>query len=870
MQQYVDIKAQHPDVLLFYRMGDFYELFFDDAHRAHRLLDITLTARGQSAGAPIPMAGVPAHAADTYLARLLKLGESVAVCEQIGDPATSKGPVARKVTRVLTPGTVTDEALLEERRDNLLCAIGSDGTRFGLASLDMTTGDFCVQELDNEETMLAELVRLNPVELLLSETHRNLVQTINDAPGLAPLTQQRPPWHFDSFSAERMLCEHFETRSLDGYGVTGCELAVGAAGCILNYTNETQRGALPHVRSLRQEFHDDAIRLDPTSRRNLELVESITGDPRHTLLGLIDRTCTPMGSRTLRRWLGRPLRDQSSLRERHHLVGAMAESKSYPTVRERLRGIGDIERILTRVALGSARPRDLAQLDFALHTLPALHAVLISLDSPLAPMLIERLGEFRELSAYLSSAIIESPPVLIRDGGVIAPGFDAELDELRGLVENADNLLAELEARERERTGVATLKVGYNRVHGYYIELSRVNSDRAPLEYTRRQTLKGSERYITEELKTFEDRILNARENALVREKTLYESVIREVQDALVPLRESAGALAELDVLANLAERAEALGLNAPVLTSEPGIRIRDGRHPVVEDVQDAPFVPNDLRFTGERRMLIITGPNMGGKSTYMRQVALIAVLAHIGSFVPASEAVLGPIDQIFTRIGAADDLAGGRSTFMVEMTETANILHNATPNSLVLMDEIGRGTSTYDGLALAWASAAHLAHRTRALTLFATHYFELTSLPERYPGVANVHLTAIEHEHRIVFLHAVEPGPASRSYGLQVAALAGIPATVLEQAREILETLEGLRQDGTDTALGGQLGLFSSSPTPPPDAESPGKPTSEPTSEPTTSLLECALKTIDPDQLSPREALDALYELKQLLDDFD
>ena len=866
MQQYVDIKAQHPDVLLFYRMGDFYELFFDDAHRAHRLLDITLTARGQSAGAPIPMAGVPAHAADTYLARLLKLGESVAVCEQIGDPATSKGPVARKVTRVLTPGTVTDEALLEERRDNLLCAIASDGARFGLASLDMSTGDFCVQELDNEETMLAELVRLSPVELLLPETHRNLAQTINDALALAPLTKQRPPWHFDSSSAERLLCEHFETRSLDGYGVTGCELAVGAAGCVLNYTNETQRGALPHVRSLRREYHDEAIRLDPMSRRNLELTESITGEPRHTLLGLMDRTCTPMGSRTLRRWLSRPLRDRSLLSQRHHLVGALAESQSYLSARETLRGIGDIERILTRVALGSARPRDLAQLDFALHTLPALQGGLRSLDSPLAPVLIERLGEFRELGAYLRSAIIESPPVLIRDGGVIAPGFDAELDELRGLEENADNLLAELETRERERTGVPTLKVGYNRVHGYYIELSRVNSDRAPLEYTRRQTLKGAERYITEELKTFEDRILSARENALAREKTLYESVIHKVQEELAPLRESAAALAELDVLANLAERADVLGLNAPALTSEPGIRIRNGRHPVVEDVQDAPFVPNDLTFTDEQRMLVITGPNMGGKSTYMRQTALIVVLAHIGSFVPASEAVLGPIDQIFTRIGAADDLAGGRSTFMVEMTETANILHNATPSSLVLMDEIGRGTSTYDGLALAWASAAHLAHRTRALTLFATHYFELTSLPERYPGVANVHLTAVEHEHRIVFLHAVEPGPASRSYGLQVAALAGIPATVLEQAREILKTLEALRQDETDTALGGQLGLFSSPSTPSSTAKLP----SEPHCAAATPSLERALRAIDPDDLSPREALDALYELRRLLDDGD
>ena len=863
MQQYVEIKAQHPDILLFYRMGDFYELFFEDAHRAHRLLDITLTARGRSEGAPIPMAGVPAHAADTYLARLLKLGESVAVCEQIGDPSASRGPVERKVTRILTPGTVTDEALLEERQDNLLCAVSTDGTRYGLASLDMTTGDFCVRELDGHAAVLAELVRLSPAEVLLPESERAFVRLLDDSQSRGPLVKLRPPWHFEAVSATRSLCEHFETRSLDGFGVTGWHLAIGAAGCALNYTMETQRGTLPHVRALRTEHYEDAIRLDPTSRRNLELTESIAGDPRHTLLGLMDRTCTPMGGRVLRQWLGRPLRDHDTLRKRHHFIGALADSQLYTELRVRLRGIGDIERILTRVALGSARPRDLSQLDHALHVLPELHELLSPLDSPLNAELGPRLGEFPALAAYLASASIESPPVLIRDGGVIAAGFDAELDELRGLEENADKLLAELETRERERTGVPTLKVGYNRVHGYYLELTKANADRAPVEYTRRQTLKGAERYITEELKTFEERILGAREKALSREKTLYEDIIDRVRHELDALRASAAALAELDVLANLAERAEELGLTAPTLTTEPGIRIVQGRHPVVEYVQDTPFVANDLTFTEDQRMLVITGPNMGGKSTYMRQTALIVVLAHIGSFVPAHEAALGPMDQIFTRIGAADDLAGGRSTFMVEMTETANILHNATASSLVLMDEIGRGTSTYDGLALAWASAAHLARRTRALTLFATHYFELTSLPEHYASVANVHLTAVEHEHRIVFLHAVEPGPASRSYGLQVAGLAGIPASVLSEARAILEGLEALRQDGVDNALGGQLALFAQSPKTKSDAPPP-----PPVIPATPSKIEATLRDLDPDTLTPRAALEALYALRELLGD--
>ena len=838
MQQYLRIKAEHPNMLLFYRMGDFYELFHDDARRAAELLDITLTARGASAGEPIPMAGVPYHAVEGYLARLIRLGESVAICEQIGDPATSKGPVERKVVRIVTPGTVTDEALLEERRDNLISAITRRGSHYGMATLDITSGRFSVQELSGEEALHSELERLRPAELL-----------IDDELGL-PLQhnslKRLPPWHFEHDSAKRLLCAQFGTRDLAGFGCESMELGTGAAGALLQYVQDTQRTALPHLRALVPEQRDHAVQLDAASRRNLELEINLGGDNRRTLAGVMDRTATPMGSRLLRRWINRPLRDHAQLRGRQQAIATLLEEALFDPLREQLRGIGDIERILTRIALKSARPRDLTQLRRALGRLPSLHEQLTVLDSPLLSRLLGRIATYPELHALLERAIIEEPPVLIRDGGVIAAGYDKELDELRAIRENAGQFLIDLEARERERCGIATLKVSYNKVHGYYIEVSRAHSDKVPVDYIRRQTLKGAERYITPELKGFEDKALSAAERALSREKALYDALLDTLGEYLVPLQETASSLAELDALNNLAERADALNLSQPQLTEEPGLDIRGGRHIVVEQVMNAPFVPNDIQLDDNRRMLIITGPNMGGKSTYMRQTALIVLLAHIGSFVPADSAQIGQVDRIFTRIGASDDLATGRSTFMVEMTETANILNNATNQSLVLMDEIGRGTSTFDGMSLAWSCARHLATTLRAFTLFATHYFELTTLPETLPNVANVHLDAVEHGEEIVFMHSVKEGPANQSYGLQVAQLAGVPREVVLRAREKLRELESSSAARADNdSPSHQIGLFEA---PPPHP-----------------LLE-ALAAIDPDRLSPREALQHLYRLRELL----
>jgi len=840
MQQYLRIKAQHPDTLLFYRMGDFYELFFEDARKAARLLDITLTARGQSGGDPIPMAGVPYHAAEQYLGRLVRLGESVALCEQIGDPATSKGPVERQVMRIITPGTLTDEALLDERRENLLMALHQQGSIYGLAVLELSTGRFSVQEVRGSEALQSELARLQPAELLTCEDS-TLPEAVRDRPGLRRL----PPWHFDCDSATRLLCAQFGTHDLSGFGVEELTIALGAAGALLQYVRDTQRTAMPHLRSLAVERHEDGILLDAASRRNLELETSLSGHHEHTLAGVLDRTATAMGSRCLRRWINRPIRAHGVLQQRYHAIGTLLDSGTHEVLHPILRGIGDVERILARVALKSARPRDLAALRHAVSRLPALHEVLSKADSPLLTVLALSIGTHPVVHDVLQRAIIETPPQLIRDGGVIAPGYDAELDELRALSEHADQYLIDLETRERERSGIANLKVSYNRVHGYYIEVTRAQSERVPDDYIRRQTLKGAERYITPELKGFEDKVLSARERALAREKSLYEALLDQLIAHLAALQVSTTALAELDALTNLAERAERLNLSPPQLSTAPGLHIEGGRHPVVERVLDTPFTPNDLDLDDTRRMLIITGPNMGGKSTYMRQIALIVLLAHIGSYVPAECAVIGPIDRIFTRIGAADDLAGGRSTFMVEMTETANILHNATDQSLVLMDEIGRGTSTYDGLSLAWACAAQLADQIRAYTLFATHYFELTVLPEQYPGMANVHLDAVEHGDRIVFLHAVKDGPADRSYGLHVAALAGVPQAVITAARLRLKELEGrplTTQAGAQNPP--QLNLFA--------AEAPHP-----------ALV--ALTELHPDELTPRQALEALYRLKDL-----
>ncbi len=842
MQQYWRLKNQHPDQLMFYRMGDFYEIFYEDAKKAAKLLDITLTARGQSAGKAIPMAGIPFHSVEGYLAKLVKLGESVVICEQIGDPATSKGPVERQVVRIITPGTISDEALLDERRDNLIGAVLGDERLFGLAVLDITSGRFSVQEIKGWENLLAELERMNPAELLIPD----------DWPQGLPAekrrgVRRRAPWDFDRDSARKSLCQQFGVQDLKGFGCENLTLAIGAAGCLLGYAKETQRTALPHLRSLRHDRLDDTVILDGASRRNLELDINLAGGRDNTLQSVVDRCQTAMGSRLLSRWLNRPLRDRAVLEARQDSISCLLERYRFEGLQPQLKEIGDVERILARIGLRNARPRDLARLRDALAALPELQSAMTDLEAPHLGTLATSIRTYPELADLLARAIIETPPAVIRDGGVIKTGYDAELDELQALSENAGQYLMDLETREKARTGLPNLKVGYNRIHGYYIELPRVQAEQAPADYIRRQTLKGAERFITPELKAFEDKALSAKSRALAREKMLYEDLLEQLIEQLAPLQDTAAALAELDVLSNLAERALNLDLNRPRFVEEPCMRIVQGRHPVVEQVLETPFVANDLSLDDATRMLIITGPNMGGKSTYMRQIALIVLLAHIGSFVPAASCELSPVDRIFTRIGSSDDLAGGRSTFMVEMSETANILHNATDSSLVLMDEVGRGTSTFDGLSLAWAAAEHLA-RLRAYTLFATHYFELTVLPESEPVVANVHLNATEHNERIVFLHHVLPGPASQSYGLAVAQLAGVPADVILRAREHLARLE-------TTSLPHEV----------PKA-APGQPAPPMQSDMFASLPHPVLDELaklQPDDLTPRRALELLYTFK-------
>ncbi|UUY08411.1 DNA mismatch repair protein MutS [Pseudomonas sp. J452] len=842
MQQYWKLKNQHPDQLMFYRMGDFYEIFYEDAKKAAALLDITLTARGSSAGQAIPMCGIPHHSAEGYLAKLVKLGESVVICEQIGDPATSKGPVERQVVRIITPGTISDEALLDERRDNLLAAVLGDERLFGLATLDITSGRFTVQELKGWENLLAELERLSPAELLIPD----------DWPQGLPVdkrrgTRRRAPWDFDRDTARKSLCQQFATQDLKGFGCENLSLAIGAAGCLLGYAKETQRTALPHLRSLRHERLDDTVILDGASRRNLELDTNLAGGRDNTLQSVVDRCQTAMGSRLLTRWLNRPLRDRAVLEGRQDSIACLLDRYQFELIQPQLKDIGDLERILARIGLRNARPRDLARLRDALAALPQLQNGMAQLDTPHLTELATSIRTYPELADLLARAIIDNPPAVIRDGGVLKTGYDAELDELQSLSENAGQYLMDLEVREKARTGLANLKVGYNRVHGYFIELPSKQAESAPADYIRRQTLKGAERFITPELKEFEDKALSAKSRALAREKLLYDELLEHLIGHLAPLQDTAAALAELDVLSNLAERALNLDLNRPRFVEEPCMRISQGRHPVVEQVLDTPFVANDLGLDDNTRMLIITGPNMGGKSTYMRQTALIVLLAHIGSFVPAASCELSLVDRIFTRIGSSDDLAGGRSTFMVEMSETANILHNASERSLVLMDEVGRGTSTFDGLSLAWSAAEQLAS-LRAWTLFATHYFELTVLPESEPVVANVHLNATEHNERIVFLHHVLPGPASQSYGLAVAQLAGVPAPVIARAREHLARLEttSLPHETPHSAPGQpaaplQNDLFASLPHP---------------------VLE-ELAKINPDDLTPRRALELLYTWK-------
>ncbi|MHB1186578.1 DNA mismatch repair protein MutS [Thiobacillus sp.] len=844
MQQYLGIKAQHPDMLLFYRMGDFYELFYDDAEKAARLLNITLTTRGASAGSPIKMAGVPYHSAEQYLARLLKLGESVVIAEQVGDPATSKGPVDRQVARIVTPGTLTDSGLLDETRDTLILAIApgmvntAPGTEtLGVAWLNLAAGRFQVSEV-NATALPALLARVRPAEILAPDDF-----ALNAVPCAV---RRLAPWQFDTAGASTRLAQQLGSRDLAGFGIADLPLAIAAAGALLDYIQTTQRTALPHIQAIQAERDSDFVQLDAATRRNLELTETLRGEAAPTLLSVLDTTATGMGTRLLRHWLHHPLRDRDILTRRRDAIGVLAERPDTAAALTRqLKSCADVERISGRIALKNARPRDLSGLRDTLALLPDLAAALPD-DRARLSALQAALAARPDLHDLLACAIQPEPASVLREGGVIADGYDADLDELRALTRDAGAFLLELETRERARSGIGTLKVEYNKVHGFYIEVSRAQSENVPDDYRRRQTLKNAERYITPELKAFEDKALSAQDRALAREKALFEALLESLTPHVPDLLSIAAALAEIDVLASQAERAGTLRLNPPEYSEEPGIVIRGGRHPVVE-AQVAHFIPNDVSLTRSRQMLLITGPNMGGKSTYMRQVALITLLACCGLWVPANSAKIGDVDQIFTRIGASDDLAGGRSTFMVEMTETAHILHNASANSLVLLDEIGRGTSTFDGLALAWAVARHLVTATRAFTLFATHYFELTQLAQEFRQLANVHLDAKEHGADLVFLHAVEEGPASQSYGIQVARLAGVPSPVILAARRHLRELEDAQLQP-----GPQGDLFAAH-----------LPNDEPPPHPALDQL----RELDPDTLTPKAALDMLYALKALTD---
>lgn len=849
MRQYLALKAENPDILLFYRMGDFYELFYDDAKKAAALLDISLTKRGASAGEPIPMAGVPYHAVEGYLAKLVQLGESVAICEQIGDPALAKGqPVERKVVRIVTPGTVSDEALLQERLDNILAAVYQEKNKFGLATLDMTSGRFQISEPADSETLWAELQRLSPAELLYCEDFAEM-QLIENAKGL----RRRPIWEFELGTAVQLLNRQFGTKDLKAFGVEKAILGLCAAGCLLQYAKETQRTALPHIQSISLIENTENIQLDAATRRNLELTQNLAGGTENTLASVLDKCVTPMGSRLLKRWIHQPIRDVQKLQQRQSIINALIEQDLVGELQPHLQQVGDMERILARVALRTARPRDLTRLRTALEQLPWINQLLKT--SPKLTALSSSIGEFDELCDLLQRAIIDTPPLLIRDGGVIAEGYNAELDEWRSLADGATQYLDDLERRERETTGIDTLKVGFNAVHGYYIQISQGQAHKAPMHYVRRQTLKNAERYIIPELKTYEDKVLKAKGASLALEKQLYEEIFDQILPHLGALQLSSMTLAELDVLTNFAERAETLHYVQPEFSSEIGLQIENGRHPVVEQVIKEPFIANPVNLNQTRHLLIITGPNMGGKSTYMRQTALITLMAHIGSFVPAERAVIGQIDRIFTRIGASDDLASGRSTFMVEMTEMANILHQATEKSLVLIDEIGRGTSTYDGLSLAWACAEWLAKKLRSLTLFATHYFELTALPEQITGTVNVHLDALEHNNSIAFMHAVQDGAASKSYGLAVAALAGVPQNVIKLAKQKLAYLEKMSGQSADKKLHDLRHLH----------QSQGELALMEADDSKNAVLEM-LEKLDPDELTPKQALAYLYQLKTLI----
>jgi len=848
MQQYLGLKADYPDTLLLYRMGDFYEVFYGDAELASKLLDITLTQRGKSNGEPIPMAGVPYHSLDQYLAKLVKLGRSVAIAEQIGDPATSKGPVERKVVRVVTPGTLVEDSLLDERKDNILAAVHERDEQFAIATLELSLGHFKAQQVDNIEQLHSELERIQPAELLVGEQNPVLSEDSTQV-----TCRGVPNWYFDYDVANELLCRQFNTKDLAAFGCQDFPVAVSAAGALLQYAKDMQYEAMPHINDFSISQKSDYLIIDAASRQNLEIETNLSGGRQFTLVALMDECANPMGARLLRRWLHGPITNHKLIAQRQLAVGELIDTLDQPSIHELLKRCGDIERVLTRIALNSARPRDLVRLRLALHCLPTIKHHLSTSRSDLLVANRKQLGSFEQVTQLLDTAIKDEPAAIIRDGGVIRQGFDAEFDELHTLSKNSGEFLVELEQREREQTGISTLKVKYNRVHGFYIEVSKAQSLSVPESYIRRQTLKNAERYITEELKEYEDKVLSAREKALAREKWLYQSVLDQLQPDLAAMQLMAQALAQLDVLGNFAERAVSLSFCKPRISEQTGISIIEGRHPVVEANQSKPFIANDLVLNERHKMQVITGPNMGGKSTFMRQNALITLLAYTGSYVPASQATIGPIDRIFTRIGAADDLAGGRSTFMVEMTEMANILRNATSNSLVLVDEIGRGTSTYDGLSLAWACANDLATRLQAYSLFATHYFEITELAEQLETVENVHLDAVEHGQDIVFMYHVKQGPANQSYGIQVARLAGLPNLVIAAARDKLDALEShLMQPAPDPNNAATQRSFDL--------------TVATNTDPRVSELENTLKAIDPDELSARKALEILYQLKSLI----
>ncbi|HSH54643.1 MAG TPA: DNA mismatch repair protein MutS [Methylotenera sp.] len=846
MRQYLGLKAQHADMLLFYRMGDFYELFFDDAVKASKLLGITLTQRGTSNGEPIKMAGIPYHAAEGYLAKLAKLGEAVAICEQVGDPATSKGPVERQVARILTPGTLTDTALLDESRDNQLLSIFQGDGVIGLARLNLASGTFILSEIA-VGLLAQEIERIAPSEILLADDFQHAALNQNKV-----AKKRLSPWQFDFDSAFSTLTKQFNTYDLNGFGCASLNPAICAAGALLDYVKHTQRTTLPHINALSVESTSAYIQLDAATRRNLEIDITLRGEVSPTLYSLLNTTQTAMGARLLRHWLHHPLQDRRLVMKRHEAIADLIQQNAYPVLNHALKPIGDIERITARIALKTARPRDLSGLATSLQQLTLLQTQL----QPLSAGLLQTLGASLVVPSavlnLLTKAIKTEPSVVLREGGVIADGYDAELDELRALQNNHGEFLLQFEAAEKARTGITNLKVEYNSVHGFYIEMSRTQAESAPAEYRRRQTLKNVERFITPELKAFEDKVLSANDRALAREKLLYEGVLEQLLPHITALQTNAGAVASLDVLCCFAERAVTLNYVAPDFTTEAGIQIVNGRHPVVESISVAnngqPFIANDVNLNPYRQLLLITGPNMGGKSTFMRQTALIVLLAHCGSYVPASSAKIGEIDRIMTRIGASDDLAGGRSTFMVEMTETANILHNATDKSLVLLDEIGRGTSTFDGLSLAWAVAKQLLERNRSYTLFATHYFELTRIVDEFKHAANVHLDAVEHGNNIVFMHKVEEGAANQSYGLQVAQLAGIPRPVITAAKKKLAQLE-VHQVASNTS---QPDMFAMNET---EAELPVHP------------VVAELETIQTDDLTPKQALDLLYKLKGLIE---